>query len=253
MNASVLAGGYVAVAVEVLAFVAFVATVIGVPYVRRKRDYWTGRGVPVASGRHALAITLPGVRLDDRSLNGYYKDTAASVIGLHDAGRPCALACDVRVAVSAMSNDGFAEPITGDADGGCGLVQTVLDAESIATVIPVMNECVVELVTSLEAVANRRLTISPWARIRKCASTTVATCVYGQQMIDSRMEAFAEQCDKALKSPLAITDYFAGYDLSDDDGRAQQSHLKRLFTKAATDRNLGSGKRYIMFSPNRIG
>lgn len=238
MYASVLAGGYVTMALEVAMFVVFVAIAVGVPYVSRKRGYWTSRGVPVAPGRRALVTALPGVRLDDRSLSGYYR-VDATVIGLHDAGRPCALACDVRVATSAMGNDGFAEP---DADGGPSFVRAVLDADTMATVMPAMHECVAELVTSLEAVANRRLTVAPWPRVRKCAATAVATCVYGQPMIDSRVEAFAVQCDKALRSPGAITDYFAAYDLSDDDGRAQSPHIKRSLRSAASDGNLGPGK-----------
>ncbi|VVC38578.1 Cytochrome P450,Cytochrome P450, E-class, group I [Cinara cedri] len=225
--------GYITVALEVLAFLAFVVMAVGVPYVRRKRGYWTDRGVPVAGG--TLATTFPGVRLNERLLTSYFKHATAAVVGLHDAGRPCALACDVRIAASAMGNDGFAEPGYRGAQDGCSLVRTVMDAETMATVMPVMNECVAELVTSLEAVANRRLTIAPWTRVRKCAATAVATCVYGQPMIDSRIEAFAAQCDKALKSPAVITDYFAGYGLSDDDGRAQPPHIKRLLHEASAD------------------
>lgn len=242
MDESVFAGGYVIVALEMLTLVVFVAMAVGMPYVNRKRDYWTSRGVPVAPGRRALAAALPGVRLDDRTLTGYYRGDA-TVVGLHDAGRPCALACDVRVATSAMGNDGFAKLGGADADDGCGFMRAALDADTMAAVMPVMCECVTELVTSLEAMANRRLTVAPWSRVRKCAATAVATCVYGQPMIDSRVEAFRAQCDKALRSPDAVTDYFAAYGLpDDDDGLAQPLHIGRLLRKAAAEKNLDPGK-----------
>lgn len=238
---------YVTLAFEVLAFVAFAVMAAVVPYVRRKRGYWTGRGVRVASGGRALAATLPGVRLDDRSLTRLYRDAAAAVLGAHDGGRPCALACDKRVAAAAMANDGFADADRGRRPGAGrrSLVPSVVDAQGMAAVLPAMTECVVELITSLEAVANRRLTVAPWTEVRQCAATVVATCVYGQPMIHSRVQAFAEQCDRALRAPSAVTDYFAAYDLSSDI-KSSSVDFKRLLTDAAAtdcgDR-IGSGKR----------
>lgn len=235
---------FVTLVFEVLAFVTFAVLVAVVPYVRRKRSYWTSRGIRVAGDRHALVTTLPGVRLDDRSL-ARYRDEAGPdtiVLGLHDDGRPCALACDVRVAAAALGNDGFAEA---DGRNSQSLVPSTVDADGVIAVLPVMSECVAELITSLEAVANRHLTVLPWTEVKKCAVTVVATCVYGQPMIDSRVKAFAEQCDKALRSPAAATEYFATYDLSTDD-RASSSpsnDFKRLFrTAAAENDKISSGE-----------
>lgn len=235
---------FVTLALEVLAFVAFAVLAVVVTYVRRKRGYWTSRGVRVASDRRALVATLPGVRLDDGSLGRLYRDAAATaaVLGVHDGGRPCALACDERVAAAAMANDGFA-----DADRGRrrSLVPSLVDAQGMAAVLPAMTECVVELITSLEAVANRRLTVAPWTEVRQCAATVVATCVYGQPMIHSRVKAFAEQCDRALRSPAAVTDYFAAYDLSSDLESSSTDFKRLLMDAAAADcgDRIGSGKR----------
>lgn len=221
---------------EALAFVIFAVLIVVVPYARRKRSYWTNRGVQVAAGRRALATTLLGVKLDDRSLARYrYEAGADALLGLHDSGRPCALACDIRLAVAALGNDGFTEVNSRNCHS---LVPTTVDAESVIAMLPVMNKCVNELITSLEAVANRQLTVAPWTEVKNCAVMVVATCVYGQPMIDSRIKAFAEQCDKALRSP-ASTDYFTTYDLSSDDRTSYSSSpsndFKRLFQTAAAD------------------
>lgn len=221
---------------EALAFVAFAVLVAVVPYARRKRSYWTSRGVRVTADRRALATTLPRVRLGDKLL-ARYRDEAGTdaMLGLHDSGRPCALACDIRVATAALGNDGFAEV---DGRNCHSLVPSTVDAEGVIAVLPVMSECVNELITSLEAVANRQLTVAPWTEVKKCAVTVVATCVYGQPMIDSRIKAFAEQCDKALRSPEA-TDYFTEYNLASDDRTSLSSppsnDFKRLFRTAAAD------------------
>jgi len=192
--------------------------------------------MPAATGYRSLANTLPGVRLHDRSLCPLRDDgkaAGAAALGLYDGGRPVALACDSRVAAAALGNDGFAE------EGGrdTSLVPSAVDAGSATAVLPTMAECVVELITSLEAVANRRLTVSPWTEVKQCATTVVATCVYGQPMVDSRIKAFAEQCAKAL-SPAGgggrptVTDYFAAYDLS-PDGRSPSTDFKQIFRTAA--------------------
>lgn len=230
-------GAYVTWTMEVLAFTAFVVFAALVPYARRKRDYWTSRGVLAAADYRSLANTLPGVRLSDRSLPQLRADAkaaGAAVLGLYDAGRPTALACDVHVAVAALSNDGFTEPET-----SCGRVASLLpstvDAGAMVTMLPTMAECVAELVTSLEAVANRRLTIVPWTEVKKCATTVVATCVYGQPMVDSRIKAFAERCDKALSGVggrPTVTEYFAAYDLS-SDGRTTSADFKHMLLAAA--------------------
>jgi len=232
-------GAYVTWTLEVLAFAIFVLVAAVVPYARRKRDYWTNRGVLAASGHRSLANTLPGFRLHDRSLSGHRNDAkaaGAAVLGLYDAGRPTALACDIRVAAAAMANDGFAEVET---RGGreLSLLPSAVDAGAVTAVLPTMAVCVAELVTSLEAVANRRLTIVPWTEVKKCATTVVATCVYGQPMVDSLIKAFAEQCDKALSGAggrPTVTDYFASYDLS-SDGRASSSDFKQILRAAAAD------------------
>lgn len=234
-------------ALEALAFAVLAALVAAVPYARRKRDYWTGRGVTVATGTRALATTVPGVRLDDGTLAQYRHQaaaaTTAAVVGLHDAGRPCALACDVRVAADALGNDGFAEP---HGRGGDSLIPRTVDADVVAAALPTMNEGACELITSLEAVANLRMTIVPWTYAKKCSATTVATCVYGQPMVDSRINAFAEQCDRALSSSRpAITDYFAAYDLSSTvsyGGASPSTDFKRLLMATATDQYDSSGK-----------
>nr|AWD92942.1 CYP3323A1 [Aphis gossypii] len=231
-------GAYVTWTLEALAFGTFVVLAVLVPYARRKRDYWTSRGTPTAVGYRSLANTLPGIRLQDRSLSRHRDDgkaAGAAAVGLFDGGRPVALACDVRVAAASLGNDGFAE------DGGrhASLVPAAVDAGSAAAVLPTLAECVVELITSLEAVANRRLTVSPWTEVKRCATTAVATCVYGQPMVDSRIKAFAEQCAKAL-SPAGgggrptVTDYFAVYDLS-SDGRAPSTDFKQIFRMAAAN------------------
>lgn len=229
---------YVTLTLEALAFGTFVVLAVLVPYARRKRDYWTSRGMPAAASYRSLANTLPGVRLQDRSLSRHRDDGKAAgfaALGLYDGGRPVALACDVRVAVAALGNDGFAE------EGGrhTSLVPAAVNTGSATAVLSTMTECVAELITSLEAVANRRLTVSPWTEVKQCATTVVATCVYGQPMVDSRIKAFAEQCGKAL-SPAggggrpAVTDYFAAYDLS-SDGRAPSTDFKQIFRTAAAD------------------
>uniref|UniRef100_A0A2S2R5A9 Cytochrome p450 n=1 Tax=Sipha flava TaxID=143950 RepID=A0A2S2R5A9_9HEMI len=227
-------------ALEALAFAVFVALAAVVPYVRRKRGYWTSRGVTVATGARALAATVPGIRLDEKSLARYRdKAAAATLVGLHDAGRPCALACDVRVAAAALGNDGFIEPL--GRTGAGSLIPRVVNAETVTAMLPAMCEAVTELITSLEALANLRQTIGPWTYAKKCSITTVATCVYGQPMIDSRVNAFAEQCDKALQRP-AVTDYFTTYDLSSISGRgASSTDFKQLLREAAAaDQNESS-------------
>lgn len=231
-------GAYVTWTLEALAFGTFVVLAVLVPYARRKRDYWTSRGLTAAAGYRSLANTLPGVRLHDRSLSRHRDDgraTGAAAVGLYDGGRPVALACDFRVAAAALGNDGFAE------EGGrdTSLVPSAVNAGSVTAVLPTMAECVAELITSLEAVANRRLTVSPWTEVKNCATTVVATCVYGQPMVDSRIKAFAEQCAKALSQGggggrSTVTDYFATYDLS-LDGRAPSTDFKQIFRAAATD------------------
>lgn len=240
-------------AVQALAFAAFAVLALVVPYARRKRGYWTGRGVPVAQGRRALAATLPGVGIDEGSLSRYRDEglaAGAAVLGLHDAGRPCALACDVRVASAAFGNDGFAgEEKEHDRQGPAkSLIPTVVDATGSLTVLPAMSECVTELITSLEGAANRGLTVVPYAEVKKCAARAVATCVYGQPMIDSRLVAFAEQCDKALtggRRPV-FTDYFAGYDVNTDDRKSSSMDFKRLLRAAiADDDRIGSGKCHV--------
>lgn len=230
-------GAYVTWTLEVLAFTIFVVVAAVVPYTRRKRDYWTNRGVMAAAGYRSLANTLPGFRLHDKSLSGHLNDAkaaGAAVLGLYDSGRPTVLVCDIRVAVAAMANDGFAEAETKD---GCemSLLPSIVDAGAVTAVLPTMAVSVAELITSLEAVANRRLTIVPWTEVKKCATTIVATCVYGQPMVDSRIKAFAEQCDKALSgasSRPTITDYFASYNLS-SDGRASSTDFKQILRAAA--------------------
>eukprot|EP00102_Acyrthosiphon_pisum_P011687 XP_008180507.1 PREDICTED: uncharacterized protein LOC100574879 [Acyrthosiphon pisum] len=232
-------GAYVTWTLEVLAFAIFVVVAAVVPYARRKRDYWMNRGVLAAAGYRLLVNTLPGIRLHDRSLSGHRNDAkaaGAAVLGLYDAGRPTVLACDIRVAAAAMANDGFAEVET---RGGreMSLLPTAVDAGAVTAVLPTMAVCVAELITSLEAVANRRLTIVPWTEVKKCATTVVATCVYGQPMVDSRIKAFAEQCDKALSGASGrptVTDHFASYDLS-SDGRASSSDFKQILRAAAAD------------------
>lgn len=233
-------GAYVTWTLEALAFAVFVALVAVVPYARRKRDYWTNRGVQAAAGYRSLANTLPGVRLQDRSLSGHRdsaKAAGAAVLGLYDAGRPAALACDIRVATAAMANDGFSEPET-SGRSVTSLLPSAVDAGAVTAVLPNMAECVAELITSLEALANRRTTIVPWTEVKRCTTTVVATCVYGQPMVDSRIKAFAEQCDKALSGGAGgrptITDYFASYDLS-SDGRAPSSDFKHILRAAAAD------------------
>ncbi|XP_022163875.1 cytochrome P450 6k1-like [Myzus persicae] len=232
-------GSYVTWTLEALAFAIFVVFAAVVPYARRKLDYWTRRGLLAAAGYRSFASTLPGVRLQDRSLPGHRNDAkaaGAAVMGLYDAGRPTALACDIQVVAAAMANDGFAEV---DTRGGqeMSLLPSAVDAGAVITVLPTMGVCVAELITSLEAVANRRLTIMPWTEVKKCATTVVATCVYGQPMIDSRIKAFAEQCDKALSGGSGrptLTDYFSSYDLS-SDGRVSTSDFKKILRSAAAD------------------
>lgn len=225
----------VTLAMEVLAFAAFVVLAAIVPYVRRKREYWTSRGVrvPSADGR-TLMSTLPNFRLGEKRMGQYYRDcdkSTSAVLGIYDAGRPCVLACDLRVAAAALGNDGFAE--VDNRDGRNSLIASTVDADAVIGVLPVMNECVVELITSLEGVANRQLTIVPWTEVKKCAATVVATCVYGQPMIDSRIKAFAGQCDKALLNRRpTFTKYFAMYDLLSDD-RGLSNDFKRLLRSAA--------------------
>lgn len=241
---------------EALAFVVFIALAVVVPYARRKRGYWTGRGVTAATGARALATTVPGVRLDGKMLPWYCDEAAAAnaaVLGLHDAGRPCALACDLRVAAAALSDDGFAEPANGGRNGRSA-ISRVVDADAVAAVLPSMNEGACELITSLEVVANYRQTIAPWPYAKKCSVSAVATCVYGQPMVDSRINAFAEQCDKALSSSLprpAITDYFNTYDLSSTGhgAAAPSTDFKRLLRAAAADQNDSSGRccRFLKF------
>lgn len=230
---------FLTVAIEVLAFVAFVALAAIVPYFRRKRAYWINRGVRVPSADvHSLMATLPNFRLDDKRLGQYYSDCekpTPAVLGMYDAGRACVMACDVRVATTVLGNDGFAE--VDKRDDQKSLIPITVDVDAVIGVLPVMNECVGELITSLEAVANRRLTIVPWAEVRKCSATVVATCVYGQPMIDSRIKAFAEKCDKALLNGRhgcrpTPTDYFEKYNLSSDD-RASSNDFKRLLRSAA--------------------
>jgi len=223
----------------VLAFAIFVVFAAVVPYARRKRDYWTSRGVLAAAGYRSFFNTLPGVRLQDRSLTGHRnnaKAEGAAALGLYDAGRPTALACDIQVAAAAMANDGFAEVETIGSQE-MSLLPSAVDADAVTTVLPIMGECVAELITSLEAVANRRLTIMPWTEVKKCATTVVATCVYGQPMIDSRIKAFEEQCDKALSGGgdrPTLTDYFTSYDLS-SDGRVSTPDFKKILRLAAAD------------------
>nr|UOW66139.1 cytochrome P450 6UN1 [Rhopalosiphum padi] len=232
-------GAYVTWTLEVLAFATFVVLAVLMPYARRKRDYWTSRGVLAAAGYRSLANTLPGVRLHDRSLSRHRDDAkakGAAALGLFDGGRPVVLACDFRVAAAALGNDGFAEAKT-TRDGETSLVPSAVDAGAVTAVLPTMAVCVAELITSLEAVANRRLTISPWTEVKNCAMTVVATCVYGQPMVDSRIKAFAEQCKKALSGGggrPAVTDYFASYDLS-SDGRTSSTDFKQIFMTAATN------------------
>jgi len=225
---------FVTSAFEALAFVMFVVLVAVVPYTRRKRSYWTGLGVRMVSDWRGLTTTLPGVRLNDRSLANYRDRAgpAAAVLGLHDSGRPCALACDVRVAATALANDGFAET---DGRDEQSIVPSAVDADAMVVVLSAMTECVDELVTSLEAVANRRLIVSPWTEVKKCAGTVVATCVYGLPMVHSQIDAFAEQCNKALpsfggRSRPTVTDYFASYDLSSND---RMTNFKGLLRAAA--------------------
>jgi len=232
-------GAYVTWTLEVLAFATFVVLAVLMPYARRKRDYWTSRGVLAAAGYRSLANTLPGVRLHDRSLSRHRDDAkakGAAALGLFDGGRPVVLACDFRVAAAALGNDGFAEAKT-TRDGETSLVPSAVDAGAVTAVLPTMAVCVAELITSLEAVANRRLTISPWTEVKNCAMTVVATCVYGQPMVDSRIKAFAEQCKKALSGGggrPAVTDYFASYDLS-SDGRTSSTDFKQIFMTAAAN------------------
>lgn len=234
------AGGLAPLVFEAFACVVIAVLIAAVPYVHRKRGYWTGRGVRSASGPRALAATLPGVRLDDRTMAARYRGEADAVLGLHDGGRPCALACDVRVAAAAMSNDGFA-------DAGAGLsnrrslVPSVVDAQAAVAVLPAMAECVAELITSLEAVANRRLSVVPWTEVRHCAATVVATCVYGQPMIHSRVKTFAEHCYQTLSSSSpSISDYFARYDLSSS---TTSTNFKELLMAAAADNDdIGTGE-----------
>lgn len=228
-------------AFEMAAFAAFVVLAVLVPYVRRKREFWTSRGVPVSRDRRAMAAALPGVRLDDRSLAAYRRGAgAAPVLGLHDAGRPCALACDATVAADAAGDHGFADAATAAAVASAGsLVPAAVNADAVAAVLPVMAECAVELTTSLEAVANRRLTVVPWTEVRRCAAAAVAACVYGQPMVDSRMKAFADRCDEAL-SPSAragCPEYFAGYELraADGDRPAAGADFMRMLRAAAAN------------------
>lgn len=225
---------YAILALETLTFVAFVALAALWPYANRKRNYWTSKGLPTAPGQGPLSA-LPGCRLDDRALAGYMA-AATPVVGALDAGDPRAVACDVRVAAAALADHSFAEP-----DRRPSLVPSTVNEDAAAAVLPTLTECVAELITSLEAVANRRLTVGPWAEVRKCASTAVATCVYGQPMIDSRMKAFAEQCDHALSAgrgrrPAVPTDYFMAYDLSAD---TRTTDFKQLLVAAAASANGG--------------
>lgn len=218
----------VTLAFELTAFAAFVALAVLVPYVRRKREYWTSRGVPVPRDRRSVAAALPGVRLDDRSLAAYRRGAgAAPLLGLHDAGRPCALACDALVAADATGGRGFA-----DVDAAGTLLPAAVDAAAAA--LPAMAECAAELTTSLEAVANRRLTVVLWTEVRRCAAAVVATCVYGQPMVDSRVKAFAERCDEALSPSAAAAgcpEYFAAYDLR----AGAATDFVRLLRAAAAD------------------
>jgi len=224
---------------EVLAFATFVVLAVLMPYARRKRDYWTSRGILAAGDYRSLANTLPGIRLHERSLFRHRDDakaTGAAALGLYDGGRPIALACDFRVAVAALGNDGFAEVETTRV---CetSLLPSAVNVGTVIAVLPTMAVCVTELITSLEAVANRRLTISPWMEVKNCATTVVATCVYGQPMVDSRIKAFAEQCKKALSGSggrPTVTDYFASYDLS-SDGRTLSTDFKQIFKTAAAN------------------
>lgn len=238
-------GAYVTLALEALAFAAFVVFAALVPYVRRKRNYWTGRGVPVAASESTLAA-LPGFRLDDRALARHRTEAVATsipVVGVHDAGKPCALVCDVRVAMAALGNDGFAER-----DQRLSLVPSVVDAAGVIAVLPAMTECVGELITSLEGAANRQLTVSPWSEVKKCSSTVVATCVYGQPMVDSRIKAFAEQCDKALSGRRGpadrpnATEYFTAYDLSANNELKAVNFKQMLRVAAAEDDRITAGK-----------
>lgn len=230
-------GAYLSLSCEVLAFTAFAMLAAVVPYVNRKRNYWTSRGVRAASGPRALANTLPGVRIDDRSLTDRYADASASdaaLMGLHDGGRPCALTCDVRTAAAALANDGFADL----ENYGPSFVPFTVDAQGMIAVLPAMTECVVELITSLESRANRQITVEPWTEVRRCAAAVVATSVYGQPMIHSRVEAFERQCMRALsggRRPVA-TDYFATYDLTTDCRSPTSTDFKRLLLETAADK-----------------
>lgn len=241
------AGGLASLLFEALTYAVLAVLIAAVPYVRRKRGHWTGRGVRPASGLRALAATLPGVRLDDRTVAALYRDEADAVLGLHDGGRPCALARDVRVAAAAMSNDGFADAAA-VLSNRRSLVPSAVDAQAVVAVLPTMAECAAELITSLEAVANRRLTVAPWTEVRQCAATVVATCVYGQPMIHSRVKTFAEHCYRTLSSS-SISDYFAGYDLSSSSSSSSTNFKELLMAAAADNDDIGAGEYYEPASP----
>lgn len=239
---------FVTLAFNALAFVVFALLAAVVPYTRRKRSYWTERGVRAVSDRHGFAATIPGVRLDDTLLASYRDGagTAVTVLGLHDSGRPCALSCDVNVAAAALSNDGFAEVACCN---DRSLVPCTVDRDGAMAVLPAMTECVDELITSLEAIANRRLTVSPWTEVKNCAAAVVATCVYGLPMVHSQIKAFTEQCDKALQltaggrsaRPVA-TDYFASYGLMSNDRTSSTDFKRMLRAAAATSDKIGPGE-----------
>ncbi|XP_050423629.1 cytochrome P450 6a8-like [Adelges cooleyi] len=237
---------YSTLALESLAFAAFVVIAVLLPYVRRKHNYWTSRGVPVAAGQSVLT-TLPVCRLDEKALTAYREVVVdAPVMGLHDAGKPCALACEVRVASVVLGNDSFVEDDGTSPAAGFSRIPNVLTEDAMYTLAPVMAECVAELTTSMEAIANRRMTVTPRANVKRCATIAVATCVYGQPIIDSQMKTFEDNCEQALRArrdPVATAKHMSAY-----EEKTSANCFKTILCKAANTETVDFEVRSDLFT-----
>lgn len=185
---------------QTLSFIILTISMLIISLIRRKRNYWYSRAIPVAKGQSSLS-TLPVCRLHEKDLTAHRNTIIGTpILGLYDAGKPCVLICDVNAASAILSNNDFAEDDTGALQNHVpSKIPSVLTEDNMRVVVPAMAECAKELTISLEGLANRRMTIAPWAALKRCASNTVATCVYGESMIDSRMKAFEELSNVAIK------------------------------------------------------
>ncbi|XP_050522629.1 probable cytochrome P450 6a18 [Daktulosphaira vitifoliae] len=215
---------------QALSLILFTLTILIVSLIRKKRNYWYSRAIPVAKGQSVLS-TLPVCRLNEKHLTSYRNIAIETpIVGLHDAGKPCVLICDVQAASIVLSNDGFVEDTEISQAHTHSKIPNVITEDNMQVVMPAMAECVKELAVSLEGLANRKMTIAPWAALKRCASNTVATCVYGETMIDSRMKAFEELCNVAMKYEKTQT---AGKHLISYENALSANCIKTMLCKAA--------------------